>query len=118
MKKLSVILVVIILAACSSSKNNASTKNTKNSGTKKTVVTINPELERAQAKVPGITMKDLSAGRSLFIERCSNCHALKNPSDYTPQQWEPILARMTMKAHIYDDAQKLLIRNYVVANSK
>jgi cytochrome c5 len=119
MKKLTVILIVGLLTACGSSKNSTATKNAATTADKKpAVVVIDPELAKAQAKVPGITMKELSQGRSLFIERCSNCHALKSPSDYTQQQWDPILVRMTMKANIYDNAQKLLIRNYLVANSK
>lgn len=112
MKKGVVIFAVVILTACSSSKNNINTSNNK------TVAEVNPELVYAQAKVPGITIKELTDGKKLYIERCSNCHALKNPADYTSQQWESILVRMTMRAHIYDEAQKLLIRNYLVAHSK
>jgi len=112
MKKVAFIFSVVVLAACGSSKNNISTVNNK------TTAEVNPELVTAQAKVPGITMKELTDGRKLYIERCSNCHVLKSPSDYTSQQWEPILVRMTMRAHIYDEGQKQLIRNYLVAHSK
>ncbi len=112
MKKVVVIFSVVILAACGSSKNNISTT------TNKTITEVNPELANAQAKVPGITMKELTDGRKLYIERCSNCHALKSPGDYTSQQWVPILAKMTERAHIYDEGQKQLIRNYLVAHSK
>jgi len=108
MNRAAFILSIIILGACSSSKNSVSTPKPE----------VNPELLSARAKVPGITLQELADGKKLFVERCSNCHALKNPSDYTPQQWDPILVRMTMKAHISDEGQKLLIRNYLVANSK
>jgi cytochrome c5 len=119
MKKLTIILFVTVLAACSASKNSSTNKTTNTTSTiVAPVKEVNPELASAQAKVPGITMQELADGKRLFVERCSNCHALKSPSDYTPQQWEPILARMTMRAHIYDDAQKRLIKNYLVANSK
>jgi cytochrome c5 len=118
MKRLTAVFLLIAgLAACHASKNSTTTKTTP-PPSDKTVVEVNPELVSAQAKVPGITMQELTDGKKLFVERCSNCHELKNPGDYTAQQWEPIVAKMTRKAHISDEGQKLLIRNYVVAYSK
>ncbi len=55
---------------------------------------ISPELQHAQAKVPGITMDRLTSGSKVYTQNCTACHALKEPANYTMEQWEPILMRM------------------------
>ncbi len=79
---------------------------------------ISPELKSAQAKVPGITMDHLIAGGKIYVQDCTRCHALKEPSDYTKEQWDLILKRMFIKAQIADEKEKTLIRDYVMAKSK
>ncbi len=112
MKKdfLFLILLPFLLACTSSSKD------------KTNILSVLPtsayELSNAQLKVPGITMERLSAGKKIYISKCSGCHALKNPSSYTVDKWEPILQKMFVKAKLTDEEEKMLIRDYVMAISK
>ncbi len=57
----------------------------------------------------------LAEGRTLYENNCAKCHKLYNTSDYTAEQWSPILERMKKKAKI-DDATTAKIYAYVTAN--
>lgn len=104
------ILILFLLACTSSSKNKTNTLSI--------LPTSTNELSDAQLKVPGITMERLSAGKKIYILKCSGCHALKNPSLYSVDKWEPILQKMFIKAKLTDEEEKMLIRDYVMAISK
>jgi len=54
----------------------------------------------------------------MYIRDCSGCHALKNPVNYTTEQWYPILTRMFVKSKITDSITKDLITDYVISKSK
>jgi mono/diheme cytochrome c family protein len=41
------------------------------------------------------TLQDLQQGRDLYIKNCNRCHGLYSPDNYTPAQWNSILANMT-----------------------
>lgn len=110
MKKCFIILLAGIMA-CHSTKKIATVEAPK-------VPEVSPELQHAQAKVPGITMDRLTAGSKTYIQDCARCHALKEPSNYTMEQWDPILKRMYLKAKITDEGEQTLIRDYVMAKSK
>lgn len=104
------ILILFLLACTPLSKNKTNTLFILPASTY--------ELSNAQLKVPGITMERLSAGKKFYISKCSGCHALKNPSGYTVDKWEPILQKMFVKAKLTDEEEKMLIRDYVMAISK
>lgn len=55
---------------------------------------------------------ELAQGKMLFVNNCAKCHNLKNPNNYTPEEWKPILMRMQKKAKI-SDAEREKIYNYV-----
>lgn len=55
---------------------------------------------------------ELAEGKSLFVNNCAKCHNLKNPNNYTTEEWTPILLRMQKKAKI-TDADREAIYNYV-----
>ncbi len=55
---------------------------------------------------------ELAEGKSLFVNNCAKCHNLKNPNNYTKEEWTPILLRMQKKAKI-TDAEREAIYNYV-----
>lgn len=55
---------------------------------------------------------ELAEGKDLFLNNCAKCHSLKNPNDYTPEKWKPILATMAKRAKI-SDAEREKIYNYV-----
>lgn len=104
MKNYFLFLLLIISACSSSKKNNAEEKNT--------------ELISARKKVPGITIQQLRLGDKTYTRDCSGCHALHKPSEFTAEQWHPILVKMFVKAKISDNETKALITDYVIAKSK
>lgn len=99
--------VLLMVCACTPSKNTDTKKDE-----------FNPELILAKERVPGITMEQLKHGGRLYIRNCSGCHALHKPSQFTAQQWQPILIKMFEKSKILDSATRILITDYVVAKSK
>lgn len=93
MKTTLIITVLLgITVACSSSK--------------KTVA----ETVKAPEKV---LSPELAEGKVLYENNCGKCHGLYNPSDFTKEQWVPIVNRMQRKAKI-TDAQRDLVFNYLV----
>jgi hypothetical protein len=129
MKKLLVILVTGMMACSSSSKIKKTTAVTvptttvdsttvTTTTTTTTVSATDPVMAKAMMKVPGITSERLAEGQKIYMQDCTKCHAMKEPGNYTPDQWEPILLRMFAKAKISDEHEKTLIRDYVIAKSK
>ncbi len=97
------LFLLLVISACTSSKKN---------------IDANTELAKAQIKVPGITIEQLSYGKKSYIRDCTACHALKNPAKYTVVQWLPILKKMFVKAKVADSTERKLIADYVIAKSK
>jgi cytochrome c2 len=62
-------------------------------------------------------MDDVSEGSQLFETNCVRCHKLKNPSDYSAEEWKEIVPRMAVKAKI-DSYTENKILEYVMANAK
>ena len=76
------------------------------------------DLTKAVEKVPGITLTELQQGYKLYTIKCSACHRLHDPAEFTSQKWEPILLKMFGKAKITEENQKTLIHNYIITKSK
>ncbi len=49
---------------------------------------------------PGADATTLEQGRRIYVERCSTCHALPRPADYTAEQWRDWLRRMAPKGKL------------------
>jgi len=60
---------------------------------------------------------DATAGQATYMAKCQRCHALKNPGDFTSDQWPPILNSMAVKAQL-SDTEKANVLAYVLANAK
>jgi cytochrome c5 len=58
-----------------------------------------------------------AAGKNIYISKCGRCHALKAITDYSKQQWIPIMDRMAEKAKL-SDTEKTEVLVYVQANAK
>lgn len=43
--------------------------------------------ERARSRWPDATLAELARGRSLYVEKCAGCHALKSPHELSAEQW-------------------------------
>jgi cytochrome c553 len=60
---------------------------------------------------------DAVAGKQTYIANCGRCHSLKNTSDYTTDEWVPLVDKMAHKAKL-SDSDKANVLAYVQANAK
>ena len=58
---------------------------------------------------------EIAQGKSLYESNCAKCHKLYAPSDFTKEDWKPIVNQMQKKAHL-TDSEGLKIYNYLIAN--
>ena len=58
-----------------------------------------------------------SAAHSLYAARCSACHALHSPTEFTANQWPNILTIMTKNAAL-DPSQAALVRQYLQTHAR
>lgn len=57
-------------------------------------------------------LNELITGRELYIAKCSGCHSLHLPQQFTASSWDTILASMKPRAKI-NEKESGLIRAYV-----
>jgi hypothetical protein len=67
--------------------------------------------------IPKPDSPEAIAGKTVFTAKCGTCHDLKNPGDYTAQEWVPIVKEMGHKAKL-DDTEKNNVLAYVQSNAK
>jgi len=76
------------------------------------VVSCSKKLVMPSGEVKKGLTPELAEGKELFVNNCAKCHSLKNPNDYSPEEWKPILDKMAKRAHL-SDAEKQKVYNYV-----
>ncbi|MDA5095617.1 molybdopterin-dependent oxidoreductase [Aliiroseovarius sp. KMU-50] len=59
---------------------------------------------------------DMTPGEKMFFERCTVCHAPREVTHYTQQQWKGITPSMFERAGLEDD-ERALIMEYLMANA-
>lgn len=90
-------------------------------GSTKSTSAIN--LTAAQAKYPGYSMADFTAGQALYAANCGRCHPAYAPSSHTEEQWAKWVPKMVPKANkkagtvAIDDAGQDLIIKFLFAAS-
>jgi cytochrome c5 len=60
---------------------------------------------------------EVVAGKQTFTTKCARCHGLKEPANFTAQEWVPIMDRMAIKANL-DAAEKTNVLAYVSFHAK
>jgi len=107
MKKIlaAIILLLIITAACQ--KKAAPVITGRKTAPPKKMESRYPPKET----VPPDTL----TGKSLFVARCSRCHALPEAKQFSIQRWEDILPLMFPRAGLNNE-EALHVRAYVLAN--
>ncbi len=82
------------------------------------------DIDRINSKYPNYTINDIQKGKTLFEQNCKTCHALKNPTKKTEEQWKSIVPRMAKKANkkevrIDSNEQELILKYLItMSNSK
>lgn len=61
-------------------------------------------------------MADMSPGEKIFFERCTVCHAPREVTHYTRQQWKGITPSMFPRAGL-DEEEAALVMEYLMANA-
>lgn len=69
------------------------------------------EITEAPAPMPAMD-ETASAGKIIFNNDCTKCHAAKVIDNYSKQQWTGILTKMTQMAKL-DETQKNQVTQYV-----
>lgn len=94
------IAIVALLASCGSAKSTSA---------------IN--LTAAQAKYPGYSMADFTAGQALYADNCGRCHSAYTPSSHTEAQWAKWVPKMVPMANkeagtvaIDESGQELILK--------
>ncbi|WP_127115152.1 molybdopterin-dependent oxidoreductase [Shimia sediminis] len=59
---------------------------------------------------------DMTPGEQMFFERCTVCHAPREVTHYTQQQWKGIVPSMFERAGL-DDGERELVMDYLMKNA-
>jgi cytochrome c5 len=82
-----------------------------------------PSMSAAQAKYPGYSMADFTAGQALYAENCGRCHPAYSPGSHTEEQWAQWVPKMVPMANkkagtvAIDEAGQEQILRYLYAAS-
>jgi len=57
-----------------------------------------------------VSLKQLQAGRLIYVNRCGSCHSLYLPEQFTPAKWRTNLNEMKPKAKLTDQEYTLVYR--------
>lgn len=82
--------------------------------------TSQSDVDRVSSKFPGYTHAQLEAGRTLFVENCQSCHALKDPRDFSEDHLRKVVPAMVNKVNeragtpVLDAAEGDLILKYMI----
>jgi cytochrome c2 len=76
------------------------------------------DVQWAQTRWPAVTLEDLQSGRSLYVQKCSTCHHLRNPAKYEPGRWPELLVKMRPKAKINPVEEELLVQYLSTASER
>jgi len=58
------------------------------------------------------TLAELQEGRALYVNNCATCHQLYSPDNFTPTQWQGIMASMAPRTGMNSD-EVTLVTKYV-----
>lgn len=75
-----------------------------------------PSAAKAQSSIT-LSPQQMALAKNLFETRCSKCHALPNPADYSAEKWPGIIDWMGPKAKL-NPQEKSWILAYVLDHAK
>lgn len=71
-------------------------------------------VTRAQGRWPDSSLAQLEQGRSMFVQRCSGCHALPLPDSRTEAEWKKVMDEMAAEAKLTPD-ERVLVERFVLS---
>lgn len=75
------------------------------------------DAARAAERWPGTDVSTLNQGRSLYVRRCGNCHALYAPAELTESEWRASVAEMRERAHVQPNEEGLILKYLVTVGA-
>ena len=101
--------------------NNKESRTATQSGNTNTSASSTPSFNNMQRSIPpnpdGPRSVSMEQGKTVFVTKCSGCHALKNPGDYTVDQMNTILKAEIPKAKL-SSKEADEVTAYLLANTK
>jgi cytochrome c len=75
-------------------------------------------VARLRPSDPAVNLHDLERGRTLYVERCSACHTLKEPQRYSTDEWVASMRKMEVEEGVVlEPTEARDIERYLVAMS-
>ena len=72
----------------------------------------------AASRWPGIELRDLEGGRTLYADRCAGCHNLHQPAELAPEKWQTAVSEMAGRARLGAKEQDLVVRYLAAASAR
>jgi len=73
------------------------------------------DVVRIEDRFPGTTLAELEKGRSLYLSRCTSCHAPVAPASIPVERWPHEVSEMSERARLGTDEP--LVVKYLVAQA-
>ena len=73
-----------------------------------------PALSANAAAASGLTALQVSDATALYVAKCAKCHNFYYPAEYSTYDWEVWMRKMSRKARLKPEQEKLL-RQYLGA---
>ena len=71
---------------------------------------VTPELVAlAHQRESTANTESLEKSRALYVTRCSSCHSLNDPHDYSEKDWPAWMHKMALKAKISTEQEQQLL---------
>lgn len=65
----------------------------------KLAVPVQSDVDRMHDTYPDYSLEQLLEGKALYETKCTRCHGLKDPVDFTVEEWSRITPNMIDKAN-------------------
>lgn len=76
---------------------------------------VTPALvARAQRQTPSVSAESLVRGRHILLTKCTACHGVRQPADYSSTLWRGYIREMAPKA-LLDEGHASDLLQYVLA---
>ena len=84
-------------------------------GASATPAPVQADVARIENRFPGTTLAELEKGRSVYLSRCTSCHAPVAPRSISAERWPHEVREMSERARLGED-ESLVVR-YLVAQA-
>ena len=84
-------------------------------GASATPAPVQADVARIENRFPGTTLAELEKGRSVYLSRCTSCHAPVAPQSIPAERWPHEVKEMSERARLGEE-ESLVVR-YRVAQA-